>query len=217
VRKRSWKEAVEAAAPQPELAVAKAAPQLSNGLLHPPVRPASSGIFNAASAQLELAEKSRDSCNEASKLTSEVAFWLRHLTIPMARTLTSTNGVVQKQSPPEKQLSNGADDANSSPTPDEGSSDGSDNETLPRWPGIDSVMVLYMAHQQELVGETKFLREHCERLHVQLAEGQATLSKLCLTLSSLVETQRKFKEEDNPTMMAIDELQNTLKLLQSPH
>ena len=69
----------------------------------------------------------------------------------------------------------------------------------------------------ELVGETKFLREHCERLHVQLAEGQATLSKLCLTLSSLVETQRKFKEEDNPTMMAIDELQNTLKLLQSPH
>ena len=148
VRKRSWKEAVEAAAPQPELAVAKAAPQLSNGLLHPPVRPASSGIFNAASAQLELAEKSRDSCNEASKLTSEVAFWLRHLTIPMARTLTSTNGVVQKQSPPEKQLSNGADDANSSPTPDEGSSDGSDNETLPRWPGIDSVMVLYMAHQQ---------------------------------------------------------------------
>ena len=69
----------------------------------------------------------------------------------------------------------------------------------------------------ELAGETKFLREHCERLHVQLAEGQATLSKLCLTLSSLVETQRKFKEENSPTMTAIDELQSTLKLLQSPH
>ena len=69
----------------------------------------------------------------------------------------------------------------------------------------------------ELVGETKFLREHCERLHVQLAEGQATLSKLCLTLSSLMEMQRKFKEEESPTMKAIDELQNTLKLLQSPH
>jgi len=195
--------------------VPKVVPLLTNGLLRPPVPPSSSGIFNAASAQLELAEKSRDSCSEASKLTSEVAFWLRHLTIPMARTLTSTNGIVQKPSP-EKQLSNGSDDASSS-NGDDASSDSGDNEPLVRWPGIDSVMVLYMAHQQELAGETKFLREHCERLHVQLAEGQATLSKLCLTLSSLVETQRKFKEENSPTMTAIDELQSTLKLLQSPH
>ena len=69
----------------------------------------------------------------------------------------------------------------------------------------------------ELGGETKFLREHCERLHVQLAEGQATLSKLCLSLSSLVEMQRKCKEESSPTLQAIDDLQNTLKLLQSTH
>lgn len=157
LRKRSWNQISitvphSGTVPQPELnksaspALPKSVPQLTNGLLHPPVRPSSSGIFNAASAQLELAEKSRDSCTEASKLTSEVAFWLRHLTIPMARTLTSTNGIVQKASP--EKLTNGADDANLS-NGDEGSSDGSDSESLVnRWPGIDSVMVLYMAHQQ---------------------------------------------------------------------
>ena len=159
--------------------------QLKNGLLHPPVRPSSSSaMFNVANlAQLELAVKSQDWCNEASKLTSEVAFWLRHLTIPMARTLTSSNEVVQKND----ELSNGTGISNSSSSPsnnststnnnststsnsngtstsnstdpllyksdtnstgDEGSSDVSDNESLVRWPGIDSVMVLYMAHQQ---------------------------------------------------------------------
>lgn len=64
--------------------------------------------------------------------------------------------------------------------------------------------------------ETKFLREHCERLHLQLAEGQATLSKLCLTLSSSVELQRRCKEEDASTLQCINDLQDTLKLLQSP-
>jgi len=171
-RKRSWNEASAPApppgtAPQPESnkswspVVPKVVPLLTNGLLRPPVPPSSSGIFNAASAQLELAEKSRDSCSEASKLTSEVAFWLRHLTIPMARTLTSTNGIVQKPSP-EKQLSNGSDDASSS-NGDDASSDSGDNEPLVRWPGIDSVMVLYMAHQQGI-----FLTQLFERIHPRI-------------------------------------------------
>lgn len=68
----------------------------------------------------------------------------------------------------------------------------------------------------DLILETKFLREHCERLHVQLAEGQATLSELCLSLSSSVEMQRRCKEEDTSTLQSISELQSTLKLLQSP-
>ena len=65
----------------------------------------------------------------------------------------------------------------------------------------------------EMAAETKYLREHCERLHVQLAEGQATLSKLCLALSSSVETQRRCKEEDSAVLRSINELQATLKLL----
>lgn len=65
----------------------------------------------------------------------------------------------------------------------------------------------------ELAAETKFLREHCERLHVQLAEGQATLSKLCLALSSTVETQRRCKEEDSTALRSLNELQATVKLL----
>lgn len=68
----------------------------------------------------------------------------------------------------------------------------------------------------DLLVETKFLREHCERLHVQLAEGQATLSKLCLALSSSVEVQRRCKEEDTSTLQSINDLQSTLKMLQSP-
>ncbi|XP_046459792.1 uncharacterized protein LOC124206157 isoform X2 [Daphnia pulex] len=139
---------------------------------------------------------------EASKLTSEVAFWLRHLKPTMARTLTSSS-VKENASDPTKS--------------DEGSSaENSDGEVPTRWPGTDSIMVLYMAHQQELLVETKFLREHCERLHVQLAEGQATLSKLCLALSSSVEVQRRCKEEDTSTLQSISDLQTTLKLLQSP-
>lgn len=63
--------------------------------------------------------------------------------------------------------------------------------------------------------ETKFLREHCERLHIQLAEGQATLSKLCLALSSSVEIQRRCKEEDTSALKSIGELESTLKMLQS--
>ena len=71
---------------------------------------------------------------EASKLTSEVAFWLRHLKPTMARTLTSSS-VKENASDPTKS--------------DEGSSaENSDGEVPTRWPGIDSIMVLYMAHQQ---------------------------------------------------------------------
>lgn len=76
------------------------------------------------------------------------------------------------------------------------------------------IFLLFSDLCTEYTSETKFLREHCERLHVQLAEGQATLSKLCLNLSSLVETQRKFKDEEASTLQAVTELQNTLKLLQ---
>lgn len=59
----------------------------------------------------------------------------------------------------------------------------------------------------------EILREHCERLHLQLAEGQATLSKLCLALSSSVEMQRRCKEDDSNALRSINELQATLKLL----
>ena len=77
----------------------------------------------------------------------------------------------------------------------------------------NDLFILYVLSELSL--ETKFLREHCERLHVQLAEGQATLSKLCLALSSSVETQRRCKEEDAFTLQTINDLQMTLKLLQS--
>ncbi|XP_057379989.1 uncharacterized protein LOC130702329 [Daphnia carinata] len=156
-------------------------------------------------AKLELSDgdcKTVERSNEVSKLTSEVAFWLRHLKPTMARTLTSSS------------IKENTSDSTKS---DEGSSaENSDGEFPTRWPGTDSIMVLYMAHQQDLLVETKFLREHCERLHVQLAEGQATLSKLCLALSSSVEVQRRCKEEDTSTLQSINDLQSTLKMLQSP-
>jgi len=175
-----------------------------------------SGISSSSSTN---EEKSFPGGN--GKLTSEVAFWLRHLKPTMARTLTSN-----KESGSYTTNDNGlnksmSDDQTSSSSPDSPGIEGvpttssSTNESLARWPGTDSIMVLYMAHQQELSLETKFLREHCERLHIQLAEGQATLSKLCLALSSSVETQRRYKEEDTSTLQTINDLQTTLKLLQS--
>ena len=79
---------------------------------------------------------------EASRLTSEVAFWLRHLKPTMARTLTSSSTsskdvVATDPANPVKS------DGTSSP---ECTADTIEAPT--RWPGIDSVMVLYMAHQQ---------------------------------------------------------------------
>lgn len=78
---------------------------------------------------------------EASRLTSEVAFWLRHLKPTMARTLTSSStsskdAVATDPANPVKS------DGTSSPECT------ADIEAPTRWPGIDSVMVLYMAHQQ---------------------------------------------------------------------
>ncbi|KAI9558321.1 hypothetical protein GHT06_015074 [Daphnia sinensis] len=174
--------------------------------LQPPTTLSKPLISVANLAKLELSDadcKTTERSNEVSKLTSEVAFWLRHLKPTMARTLTSSS------------IKENTSDSTKS---DEGSSlaENSDGEFPTRWPGTDSIMVLYMAHQQDLLVETKFLREHCERLHVQLAEGQATLSKLCLALSSSVEVQRRCKEEDTSTLQSINDLQSTLKMLQSP-
>jgi hypothetical protein len=190
--------------------------------LNKPLSKASDSVVNLTKFQLTISDsKSTVLSSEASKLTSEVAFWLRHLKPTMARTLNSSS-IKENASDPTKS--------------DEGSSaENSDGEVPSRWPGIDAIMVLYMAHQQgkkykffnkdyeyslhistELLVETKFLREHCERLHIQLAEGQATLSKLCLALSSSVEVQRRCKEEDTSTLQSISDLQTTLKLLQSP-
>lgn len=88
-------------------------------------------------AKLELSDagsKTVERSNEVSKLTSEVAFWLRHLKPTMARTLTSSS------------IKENVSDSTKS---DEGSSaENSDGEFPTRWPGTDSIMVLYMAHQQ---------------------------------------------------------------------
>lgn len=75
---------------------------------------------------------------EASKLTSEVAFWLRHLKPTMARTLTAaaTTGSSSSETPVKQEELSPAEVTDS-------------NEVqLTRWPGTDSIMVLYMAHQQ---------------------------------------------------------------------
>ena len=98
-----------------------------------------SEVSNSATnlTKFELASsgsKSTVSSSQASKLTSEVAFWLRHLKPTMARTLTSSS-IKENASDPTKS--------------EEGSSaENSDGEVPTRWPGIDSIMVLYMAHQQ---------------------------------------------------------------------
>ena len=85
--------------------------------------------------------------SEASKLTSEVAFWLRHLKPTMARTLTAaaTTGSSSSETPvKQEELS-----------PPEVTDN---NEVqLTRWPGTDSIMVLYMAHQQGMLSDIAFL------------------------------------------------------------
>lgn len=128
--------------------IVKPAPQTNHGFaLQPPSTPLSKtlpevSISIANLAKLELGDNSTGSkatewSSEASKLTSEVAFWLRHLKPTMARTLTSS---LIKENPLDTSKS------------DEGSSpESSDGEVPTRWPGIDSVMVLYMAHQQGTV------------------------------------------------------------------
>ena len=89
------------------------------------------------------------------KLTSEVAFWLRHLKPTMARTLTSNKETTALNGTNES-INRSMSDDQSSSSPDSPSTEGpsaassSTNEqgTLSRWPGTDSIMVLYMAHQQ---------------------------------------------------------------------
>lgn len=111
-------------------------------LLKKPLSEVSMSVANLA--KLELADagscKTSEWANEASTLTSEVAFWLRHLKPTMARTLT-TSTVKDNTSEATK------GDESSSP-------ESSDGEVPTRWPGIDSIMVLYMAHQQGSVNKT---------------------------------------------------------------
>lgn len=105
--------------------------------LQPPTTLSKPLISVANLAKLELSDtgcKTTERSNEVSKLTSEVAFWLRHLKPTMARTLTSSS------------IKENTSDSTKS---DEGSSnENSDGELPTRWPGTDSIMVLYMAHQQ---------------------------------------------------------------------
>jgi len=89
------------------------------------------------------------------KLTSEVAFWLRHLKPTMARTLTSNKETVAFNGTNDSNMNKSMSDDQSSSSPDSPNTEvpvtsSSTNEpsTLARWPGTDSIMVLYMAHQQ---------------------------------------------------------------------
>lgn len=145
VRKRLWSETFRPVNPESTLTNGMA-DFSSNGHDHQAliIQPSSSLLSQASPevsmsvanlAKLELSsDKTGQWSGPASKLTSEVAFWLRHLKPTMARTLTCSS------------IKENALDATKS---DEGSSpESSDGEVATRWPGIDSVMVLYMAHQQ---------------------------------------------------------------------
>lgn len=115
-----------------------------NGLLQHAMKPS---VFNIPNfTKLELDEKRNDWDSEASKLTSEVAFWLRHLTIPMARTLTSST-TTAKESAVVKQVSKSIS-YSSTTDDDDDESDSGDNDSPLRWQGVDTLMVLYMEHQQ---------------------------------------------------------------------
>ena len=97
------------------------------------------------------------------KLTSEVAFWLRHLKPTMARTLNSNKETAALNGTNETMNRSMSDDQSSSspnsPSIERPTASSSNNEqvTLARWPGTDSIMVLYMAHQQGSVHFICFL------------------------------------------------------------
>lgn len=155
--------------------IVKPVVQPMNGLVGA-IEPTKNPLMTLALPKLELSERPNDSCNEASKLTSEVAFWLRHLTIPMARTLTTssfakdgfngtTPGIPVAVTRPTVHLKNDAscieDDSDlSGEASDEDVVQGRVEDlalsemapsSMAAWPGIDTIMVLYMASQQGTV------------------------------------------------------------------
>ena len=134
--------------------IVKPTTQPKNGLVHPHIAVPICQVPSLA--KLELVERPNDWCNEASKLTSEVAFWLRHLTIPMARTLTSSSYKESSTSsipvsiPKINAVRYSEEGEDNDDDGDESEEDATFVSPSPmmKWPGVDNLMVLYMASQQ---------------------------------------------------------------------
>lgn len=148
-RKRSWGGAFRPldARPSPPLASGdKDPPESSGPVILKPIPQhliPRNGFASKALAGLDASTDASDVlCSEASRLTSEVAFWLRHLKPAMTRSLTSSKeepGPTFEPVPssrPDNEANAGIEDEDS------------DDDCAPKWSGVESVMVLYMGHQQ---------------------------------------------------------------------
>ena len=136
-----------------QLPVAPPAPTINPPPLSAEVLPMS--VANLAKLELSSSATNEEKSTSGNgKLTSEVAFWLRHLKPTMARTLTSNKESANHTSDNNSLNKSMSDDQTSSSSPDSPSveraptASSSSTEPLARWPGTDSIMVLYMAHQQ---------------------------------------------------------------------